>query len=249
MLPVETILPAGKQNSEIPHSSLKSRPKGCSVIEVCWEVFLSKKQQGRAGGSEQITVQSAGTQEHRNRNCLQEHSSSWIHPHITRTPRIALQSNAAVQNSVTQLLLELSLHSENFIPESHPSAWLHGADCPLHSHLQPACGILLGKIKMQRGLWEMGLSTRRSPGCHFPILYSKTVSYYLKSLQTLLLCEWFDPIARRNCFFSWREHLCVSHAVTSQAGHRDMSHCAPQLPCWGTCGGSLIKPPPTQNKG
>lgn len=62
MLPVETVFPAGKQNSEIPHSSLKSRPKGGSVIEVCCEVFLTKKQQGRTGNLKQITVKSAETE-------------------------------------------------------------------------------------------------------------------------------------------------------------------------------------------
>lgn len=56
MLPVVTVFPAGKQSSEIPHSShLKSCPKGASVIEVCCEVFLSKKQQGMAINSNQIT--------------------------------------------------------------------------------------------------------------------------------------------------------------------------------------------------
>lgn len=62
MLPVETVVPAGKQNSEIPHSSLKSRPWWDSVIKVCCEVFLSKKQQGRTVNSNQITVKSAETE-------------------------------------------------------------------------------------------------------------------------------------------------------------------------------------------
>ena len=56
MLPLVTVFPAEKQNSEIPRSShLKSRPKGGSVIEGCCEVFLSKRQQDMTINSNQIT--------------------------------------------------------------------------------------------------------------------------------------------------------------------------------------------------
>lgn len=214
MLPVETIFPAGKQNSEIPHSSLKSRPKGGSVVEVFCEVFLSKKQQGRTGDSNQITAQSAGTE-------------LLLYPATHHQGPLSCSAvkycNTKLSCSVTHLLLELSLHSENFIPENHHLVLLDGADCPLHRHVQRDCGIILGKIKMQRGLQEMGLMrATRKPGRHFPILCSKMVSYYLISLETLLLCEWFDPTARRNCFCSCRENLRVSRTVRSQAGRRDM---------------------------
>lgn len=210
MLPVETIFPAGKQNSEIPHSSLKSRPQGDSVIEVCCEVFLSKKQQGRTGNS--TTVESAETElllhpaTHQEdplncsavKHCSTKLSYFWNFPYIQKTS----SQKASTQHCIA---------GWSSLPSPLPRAtwpWHHA-----------------GFNEHQKEAW-MSLPN-----------FMKMVSYYLKTLETLLLCEWFDPIARRNCFFGWGENLRVSHTVTSWVGHRDTSTpCSPAAParhlCW-----------------
>lgn len=192
MLPVETVVPAGKQNSEIPHSSLKSRPWWDSVIEVCCEVFLNKKQQGRTVNSNQITVKSAETElllypatHHQHplncsavKCCNTKLSYFWNFPCVQKT---------SSQKATSQHYIA----GWSSLPSPQPCA-----TCLWHQ-------IILGKIKMQHSQCEMGLlSTRKRPGCHLPILCSKMVSYCLKSLETLLLCDWFDTIARTHSFFS-----------------------------------------------
>lgn len=138
MLPVETIFPAGKQNSEIPHSSQKSRPRGGSVIEVCCEVFLSKKQQGRTGNSSQITVKSAETELLLYPAAHQQGPSNCSAVKYCSTKLSYFWNFPYIQKIFSQKVTTYTL--------------LAGAACPLHSHLQPDCGITLGRIKMQRGL-------------------------------------------------------------------------------------------------